>query len=66
MGIRHVTANRKTVAKHVTGFGNGNKDQMLMHVREEWPECKGHDEADAYALARWGFDNYANFANLGL
>lgn len=41
--------------KFVTGKGNGEKDQVMMHVFKRWGfESSSNNEADAYGLAAMG------------
>lgn len=48
-----------TLKKWTTGKGNAKKDYMLLRVYKRWGvEFETIDEADAYALARWGFEKY--------
>lgn len=56
-GLEWINVPPSTLKKWTTGKGNAKKDAMLVAVRERWGQWfQVHDVADAYALARLGFD----------
>lgn len=49
----------KTLKKHITGTGNGKKNLMLLKVYKKWGiEFDDDNLADAYGLARMGYDEH--------
>lgn len=45
--------------KAFAGHGHASKDQMIEWAQREWPGCPHDDNlADAYFLARYGFEKY--------
>lgn len=55
MGFNVIAVPPKTLKKFVTGSGNADKKQMMNSIKELWGyEAPNNDEADAYALSRFG------------
>ena len=59
MKIEFVSVPPTTVKKELTGKGNASKDLMKKFAAKILGrECEDDNEADAVALAKWGYDNY--------
>ena len=54
-GVPFRSVGPTTLKKFVTGRGNAKKNEMLLAIYKKWCiEFKDDNEADAYALARYG------------
>lgn len=55
MGFNIITVAPTTLKKFVTGHGNAKKELMMQQILKAWNyEAANNDEADAYALSRFG------------
>ena len=47
-----------SIKKYWTGSGRADKELMLATAREHYPDCGGHDEADALAILHFWQEVY--------
>ena len=59
-GQRRLQVPRATLKKWTSGKGNAQKDFMLLRIYKRWGvEFESIDEAEAFAAAKWGLEQFS-------
>lgn len=55
-----VIVQNTTSKLYLAGRGRASKEEMIAAAQIYWPECPDNDDiADAFGLAKWGWDKYS-------